>query len=105
VASLLCPEHEKHTPATRIEIEIHESEGGQCLIAIEGRLGSMQGEIGAKQGDLGRQQGELGRKQGELGRRQDELGRQQGRLAREASRQIRAMIDQAFKDGKAKPVQ
>lgn len=72
---------------------------------IEGRLGSMQGQIGAQEGELGRQQGELGRQQGELGRKQGELGRQQGRLAREASREIRAMINQAFKDGKAKPVQ
>jgi beta-lactamase regulating signal transducer with metallopeptidase domain len=72
---------------------------------IEGRLGAMQGQIGSQEGELGRQQGELGRKQGELGRQQGELGRQQGRLAREASRQIRSMIDQAFKDGKAKPVQ
>jgi beta-lactamase regulating signal transducer with metallopeptidase domain len=72
---------------------------------IEGRLGAMQGQMGAQQGDLGRQQGELGRQQGELGRKQGELGRQQGRLAREASRQISAMIDQAFKEGKAKPVQ
>ena len=71
---------------------------------IEGRLGGMMGQMGAQEGDLGRQQGELGRQQGELGRKQGELGRQQGRLAREASRQIRAMIDQAFKDGKAKPV-
>ena len=73
--------------------------------AIEGRLGAMQGQMGAQEGNLGRQQGELGRKQGELGRQQGELGRQQGRLAREASRQMRAMIDQAFKEGKAKPVQ
>lgn len=72
---------------------------------IEGRLGAMQGQIGAQEGELGRQQGELGRQQGGLGRKQGELGRQQGRLAREASRQMRAMIDQAFKDGKAKPVQ
>jgi hypothetical protein len=72
---------------------------------IEGRLGAMQGQIGAQEGELGRQQGELGRQQGDLGRQQGELGRQQGRLAREASRQIRAMIDQAFKDGKAKTIQ
>ncbi len=72
---------------------------------IEGRLGAMQGQMGAQQGEFGRQQGELGRQQGELGRKQGELGREQGRLAREASRQMRGMIDQAFKDGKAKPVQ
>jgi beta-lactamase regulating signal transducer with metallopeptidase domain len=72
---------------------------------IEGRLGAMQGQIGAQEGEIGRQEGELGRKQGELGRQQGELGRQQGRLAREASRQMQVTIDQAFKDGKAKPVQ
>jgi beta-lactamase regulating signal transducer with metallopeptidase domain len=73
--------------------------------SIEGRFGAMQGQIGAQEGELGRQQGELGRQQGELGRQQGGLGREQGRLAREASRQMRTMIDQAFKDGKAKPVQ
>ena len=77
----------------------------ESIAGIEGHLGEMQGEIGAKQGDLGRQQGELGRQQGELGRQQGELGRQQGRIARQASRQINSMIDQALKDGKAKPVQ
>lgn len=72
---------------------------------IEGRLGAMQGQIGGQVGELGRQQGELGRQQGELGRKQGELGREQGRLAREASRQMNSMIDQAVKDGKAKPIQ
>ena len=75
------------------------------IAAIEGRLGAMQGQIGEQAGEFGRQMGELGRQQGELGRKQGQLGREQGRLAREASRQINSMVDQAFKEGKAKPVQ
>ncbi|MBV8113464.1 MAG: hypothetical protein JO300_01905 [Silvibacterium sp.] len=75
------------------------------LADIQGRIGSIEGRLGAMQGQIGAQEGELGRQQGELGRQQGELGRQQGRLAREASRQIKGMIDQAFKEGKVKPVQ
>ncbi|HZD48958.1 MAG TPA: M56 family metallopeptidase [Silvibacterium sp.] len=72
---------------------------------IEGRLGAMQGQIGTQEGEFGRQQGVLGAKQGVLGAQQGKLGAEQGRLAREASRQMQVMIDQAFKEGKAKPVQ
>jgi hypothetical protein len=74
------------------------------LGALQGKLAAAQAVAGSKQAVLGSQQGDLGEKQAELGRRQAELGREQARIAREATRQVRALIDQAFRDGKAKPV-
>jgi bla regulator protein BlaR1 len=53
-------------------------------------------EMAAKQGELGRLQGELGRQQGLLGREQREA-------SREADRKVQSLIDQAVRDGKAKP--
>ena len=75
------------------------------LGALQGRLAAAQTLAGSKQSVLGSQQGELGAKQAELGRQQAELGREQERIAREATQQVRALIDQAFRDGKAKPVE
>ncbi|MBB6146298.1 beta-lactamase regulating signal transducer with metallopeptidase domain [Silvibacterium bohemicum] len=72
---------------------------------MQSKLGEAQSQAGAKMGVFGEQQGELGRKQGELGRQQGELGREQARIAREASRQAQSIIDQALRDGKAKPVE
>jgi len=74
------------------------------LGALQGKLAAAQAVAGSKQAVLGSQQGDLGAKQAELGRQQAELGREQARTAREATRQVRALIDQAFRDGKAKPV-
>ena len=58
-----------------------------------------------KMHDLGAKQGDLGRLQGELGRQQGLLGRQQGEASREADSKVQSLIDQAVKDGKAKPAQ
>lgn len=74
------------------------------LGALQGQLASAQSQAGSRMGAFGEQQGELGRRQGELGRQQGELGREQGRIAREASQRVKSMIDQAYRDGKAKPV-
>jgi len=75
------------------------------LADLEGKLGDLQGEAGAKQGELGAQQGKLGEEQGKLGEQQGRLGAEQGRIAEEASRQVRSIIDQALRNGTAKPVQ
>jgi hypothetical protein len=55
--------------------------------------------------ELGAKQGELGRMQGELGRQQGFLGRQQREASREADSKVQSLIDQAMKNGKARPVQ
>ena len=83
----------------------HLSELQERLSELQGRLGDLQGEVGSRQGELGRQQGELGAKQGELGAQQGRLGAEQGRIAREADRKIKSVIDESFKNGKARPVE
>jgi beta-lactamase regulating signal transducer with metallopeptidase domain len=71
---------------------------------MQSKLGEAQSRAGEKASELGEQQGELGRRQGELGEKQGELGRQQGEIAHEASQKVKSMIDQAYRDGKARPV-
>lgn len=70
---------------------------------LQSKIGSLQSEAGARQSTLGAQQGELGEKQGELGRQQGELGRQQGELARKAAAEMKQLLDDAIKNGTAKP--
>jgi TonB family protein len=72
---------------------------------LQGKLGAIQGEIGARQGAFGGEMGKLGGQMGELGGQQGRLGAEQGRLAEEADRKIRAIIDKALKEGKAKPIE
>jgi hypothetical protein len=55
--------------------------------------------------DQAAKQAKLGALQGELGRQQAALGRQQREASREADSKVQSLIDQAVKDGKAKPVQ
>jgi beta-lactamase regulating signal transducer with metallopeptidase domain len=55
--------------------------------------------------ELGAKQGELGRLQGELGRQQALLGMQQQEAAREADSKVHSLVDQAMRDGKARPAQ
>jgi peptidoglycan hydrolase CwlO-like protein len=71
---------------------------------IQGRLGELQGAAGEQQGALGEQQGKLGEEQGKLGEEQGRIGEQQGKIAEEAQRQLKPLIDQAIRDGQAKPV-
>jgi beta-lactamase regulating signal transducer with metallopeptidase domain len=73
--------------------------------SLEGRMGAIEGELGAKEGAFGEEMGKLGGLQGELGAQQGKLGAEQGRLAAEADLKIKAMIDAAFRDGKARPVE
>jgi hypothetical protein len=72
---------------------------------LQGKIGTIQGEIGARQGVFGGEMGKLGGQMGELGGKQGELGAEQGRLAEEADRKIKAIIDKALKEGKARPVE
>jgi beta-lactamase regulating signal transducer with metallopeptidase domain len=71
---------------------------------LQGKLAEAQAVAGSKQAMLGSQQGDLGAKQAELGRKQAELGREQARISRQAAQQVQSLIDQAIKDGKARPL-
>ena len=71
---------------------------------IQGRLGEIQGEIGERQGRVGEKQGEIGERMGNIGEQMGRIGEEQGRKAEEASRRMKSILDQAVRDGKAKPV-
>jgi beta-lactamase regulating signal transducer with metallopeptidase domain len=85
--------------ATMEQIGDLQSEIGE----LQSRLGEIQSQAGEQQGKLGEQQGTLGEKQGKLGEQQGELGRQQAELAEKASRQMKELLDEALKNGTAKP--
>jgi hypothetical protein len=75
------------------------------LSEMQSRLGELQGEAGRKQGEFGGKMGELGARQGALGAEQGRLGAEQGRLARQADQQVRSIIDESLRTGKAKRLQ
>lgn len=70
---------------------------------LQSKIGEVQSEAGEQQSKLGEQMGALGEKQGKLGEKQGELGRQQGELGEQASHQMKELLDEAVKDGKAQP--
>ncbi len=83
----------------------------KALSELQSRLGEIQGRVGALMAELGMQQAKLGERQGALGEQQGKLGEEQGRLgeqrrkiAEEARRQLRPLIEQAIRDGVAKPI-
>ena len=84
--------------ATMEQIGDLQSEIGE----LQSKIGEIQSQAGEQQGKLGEEQGKLGEKQGKLGEQQGELGRRQGELAREASIKMKALLDEAIKNGKAK---
>ena len=85
--------------ATMEEVGDLQSELGE----LQSKIGEIQGQAGEQQGKLGEQQGELGEKQGKLGEMQGQLGQQQAELAEKASRQMKGILDEAIKNGTAKP--
>jgi DNA repair exonuclease SbcCD ATPase subunit len=70
---------------------------------LQSKIGDIQSQAGDAQSKLGDEQGSLGEKQGKLGELQGKLGEQQGKLAEEASRQMKGLLDEAVKNGTAKP--
>jgi hypothetical protein len=72
---------------------------------LQARLGELQGAAGERQGEFGEKMGKLGAEQGALGAQQGKLGAEQGRLAREADRQVRSIIDECLRNGKAAQLQ
>jgi len=72
---------------------------------IQEQIGQLQGQIGEQMGKYGEQQGRLGEQMGRLGEEMGRIGEEQGRRAEEAARKMQSVIDQAMRDGKAKPVE
>jgi hypothetical protein len=72
---------------------------------LQARLGELQGAAGERQGEFGEKIGKLGAEQGALGAQQGKLGAEQGRLAREADRQVRSIIEECLRNGKATQLQ
>jgi hypothetical protein len=68
---------------------------------LQSRLGELQGEAGEREGEFGAKMGALGAEQGRLGAQQGRLGAEQGRLGREADRQMRGILDDCLRNGKA----
>jgi beta-lactamase regulating signal transducer with metallopeptidase domain len=70
---------------------------------LQSKIGELQSQAGEQQGKIGELQGQLGEKQGKLGEQQGELGRQQAELAEKATQQMKELLDEAIKNGTAKP--
>jgi beta-lactamase regulating signal transducer with metallopeptidase domain len=85
--------------ATAAQVGKIQSEIGE----LQSKIGEVQSHAGDQQSKLGEAMGALGEKQGHLGELQGELGRQQGELAQQASRQMKELLDEAIKNGSAKP--
>lgn len=85
--------------ATQEQIGKLQSEIGE----LQSQLGEVQSKAGEEQGKVGEQMGALGEQQGKLGEQQGELGRQQAELAEKATKEMKQLLDEAIKNGKAQP--
>jgi hypothetical protein len=85
--------------ATQEQIGRVQSEVGN----LQSQIGELQSHAGEQQSKLGEQQSKLGEQQSKLGEQQSEIGRQQSELSKQASRQMRELLDEAIKNGIAKP--
>jgi hypothetical protein len=71
---------------------------------VQARVGRLQSELGAEQGRFGEAQGRLGEEQGRLGEEQGRLGEQQRQVVEDARAQLKPLMEQAVRDGKAKAI-
>jgi beta-lactamase regulating signal transducer with metallopeptidase domain len=71
---------------------------------VQARVGRLQSELGAEQGRFGEAQGRLGEEQGRLGEEQGRLGEQQRQVIEDARSQLKPLMEQAVKDGKARAI-
>jgi hypothetical protein len=69
------------------------------------QIAEMQSKLAAQHVTLGTQASILGKKQAELAQTQAKLAAEQAAKAEMASRRMKALLDQALRDGKAKPAQ
>jgi beta-lactamase regulating signal transducer with metallopeptidase domain len=72
------------------------------IAEMQGKFGDVQAKIGEKQAEFGDQQAKLGEKQEKLGEQQAALGEQQEALSKEATQKMKALIDSAMQQGKAR---
>jgi len=70
---------------------------------LQSKIGDLQSQAGDQQSKFGEQQGELGEQQAKLGAEQAKLGEQQAEISREATIKMRSLLDEAIKNGTAKP--
>jgi beta-lactamase regulating signal transducer with metallopeptidase domain len=75
------------------------------LGAIQANLGRLEAEFGTQRGIAGERQAALGEQQGQLGEQQAALGEQQRKLIEAAKAQLQPLVEEAIRDGKAKPLQ
>ncbi len=81
------------------------------LSQLEAKLAEMQARlaeaqetmVGRQQSEIDRQMGELDRRQDEIGRVQDAFGKEQERAAGEAERMLERLLDEAIRNGMARP--
>ncbi len=72
---------------------------------IQGDLGRLEAQVGEKEGAFGTQQEALGEEEGKLGEQEEKLGEQREKLADEMREKLRAVIQQAIKEGKVRPLE
>lgn len=70
---------------------------------LQSRIGELQSQAGDQQSRFGDQQGALGEQQAKLGAEQAKLGEQQAEISKEATIKMKAILDEAIKNGTAKP--
>ncbi len=70
---------------------------------LQEKMGAIQSQAGDEQEKIGRQMEGLGRQMEKLGEQQERLGRQQEELCRKADREMKSLLDEAIKNGTAKP--
>jgi hypothetical protein len=81
-----------------------ELEQVQALLGeLQSRVAEQQMRVATHQALLGAEQAALGHQQAKLGEEQAKLGEEQAKRAEEASRQLRVLIDEAFKKGLVEP--
>jgi beta-lactamase regulating signal transducer with metallopeptidase domain len=72
---------------------------------IQGELGSLQGKIVMQQMNVNGGMAKFGEEQGKLGGQMGKLGAEMGQKAQENQIEIKKIIDESMKNGKAKPVE
>jgi chromosome segregation ATPase len=75
------------------------------LAEAKKKIAEMQSKLGAQHATLDGQVSNLSKKQAELAQTQARLAAEQAAKAEMASRRMKSLLDQALRDGKAKPVQ
>jgi hypothetical protein len=76
----------------------------QALLGeLQAKVAEQQARLGNEQAKFGEEQAKLGERQAKLGEQQAKLGEEQAKHAEEASRQLKVLIDEAFKKGLVEP--